>query len=78
LKIPEGARKVFHEELRKLQDLEQAVSEANATRLSGLVDSGSFINFVAVSEIYEIYEYRYLGVHHPCHLLHPTPQNGTE
>jgi hypothetical protein len=32
LNIPEGARKVIDEELRKLQELEPTVSEANATR----------------------------------------------
>ena len=32
LKMPEGVRKVFEEELAKLQGLEPAASEANVTR----------------------------------------------
>ena len=50
LKMPEGVRKVFDEELNKLQHLEPAASEANVTRnyLEWLTQVHCFVSFISI------------------------------
>ena len=70
--MPEGVRKVFEEELAKLQGLEPAASEANLTRYRNnyLLHSA----FVCISDYYYYYSRFLRVVRHPKTTQSHTPK----
>ena len=80
LKMPEGVRKVFDEELAKLQGLEPAASEANVTRnyLDWLTQVSFFLFFLRYFSTSCQTFTDPMGSPYPRKLFHPTRSNRTQ